>query len=71
MEWYAILAIILAVIAIAAIIISCIKIVPQANAFILERLGAYRQTWSTGIHFKVPFIERVAMRVNLDRKSGV
>ena len=65
MEWYAILAIILAVIAIAAIIISCIKIVPQANAFILERLGAYRQTWSTGIHFKVPFIERVAMRVNL------
>jgi len=65
MDWVAILAIILAVIAIAAIIISCIKIVPQANAFILERLGAYRQTWSTGIHFKVPFIERVAMRVNL------
>ena len=48
-----------------AIVISCIKIVPQANAFILERLGAYRETWSTGVHFKVPFIERVAMRVNL------
>ena len=65
MEWYAILAIVLAIIVIAAIIISCIKIVPQANAFILERLGAYRQTWSTGVHFKVPFIERVAMKVNL------
>ena len=44
---------------------SCIKIVPQANAIVLERLGAYRATWSTGIHFKIPFIERVARKVNL------
>lgn len=65
MEWYGILAIVLVVITIAAIVISYIKIVPQASAFILERLGAYRQTWSTGIHFCVPFIERVAMKVNL------
>lgn len=65
MDVIAIIAIVLVVIILAAIIISCIKIVPQANAFILERLGAYRQTWSTGVHFKLPFIERVAMRVNL------
>ena len=38
---------------------------PQAYAVVLERLGAYKATWSTGIHFKVPFIERVARRVNL------
>ena len=44
---------------------SCIKIVPQANAIVLECLGAYRATWSTGIHFKIPFIERVARKVNL------
>jgi len=47
------------------IIASCIKVVPQAYAIVLERLGAYRATWSTGIHFKVPFIERVARKVNL------
>ena len=54
---------------IAAIILiilaSCIKIVPQANAVILERLGAYQATWSVGIHFKLPFIEKVAKRVSL------
>lgn len=44
---------------------SCVRIVPQAYAVILERLGAYQATWSTGIHFKVPFIERVARKVNL------
>lgn len=47
------------------ILASCIRIVPQAYAVILERLGAYRATWNTGIHFKMPFIERVARRVNL------
>lgn len=44
---------------------SCVKIVPQATALVLERLGAYRATWGTGIHFKVPFVERVARRVTL------
>ena len=48
-----------------AVALSCIKIVPQASAVILERLGAYQATWSTGLHFKVPFIERVAKKVNL------
>ena len=47
------------------VLASCIRIVPQAYAVVLERLGAYKATWSTGIHFKVPFIERVAIRVNL------
>lgn len=47
------------------VLASCIRIVPQAYAIVLERLGAYKATWSTGIHFKVPFIERVARRVNL------
>ena len=47
------------------ILASSIKIVPQAYAYVVERLGAYQATWSTGIHFKVPFIERVARKVNL------
>ncbi len=48
-----------------AILVSCIKIVPQAYAFVVERLGAYQGTWSVGIHFKTPFIDKVAKRVNL------
>ncbi|GFI26364.1 putative protein [Lachnospiraceae bacterium] len=44
---------------------SCIKIVPQAHAAIVECLGAYRVTWGVGIHFKRPFVDRVARRVNL------
>lgn len=47
------------------VLASCVRIVPQAYAVILERLGAYQATWSTRIHFKVPFIERVARKVNL------
>ncbi|MDY2594878.1 MAG: SPFH domain-containing protein [Oliverpabstia sp.] len=44
---------------------SCVKVVPQAKAFVVERLGGYQATWSTGIHFKAPFIDRVAKKVNL------
>ncbi|MCH5254637.1 MAG: SPFH/Band 7/PHB domain protein [Lachnospiraceae bacterium] len=44
---------------------SCIKIVPQAYAFVVERLGAYQQTWPVGIHFKMPFVDKVAKRVIL------
>lgn len=47
------------------IIGSCIKIVPQAHAFIVERLGAYQGTWNVGLHFKVPFIDRISKRVLL------
>ncbi len=47
------------------VLASCIKIVPQANAYILERLGGYQATWNVGVHIKIPFIERVAKRVTL------
>jgi len=47
------------------IIVSCIKIVPQAHAYIVERLGAYQATWSVGLHFKMPFLDKVAKRVLL------
>ncbi len=44
---------------------SCVRIVPQANAYVVERLGAYQGTWAVGIHFKVPFIDKVAKKVIL------
>ena len=44
---------------------SCVKIVPQANAYVVERLGAYQGTWSVGLHFKMPIIDKVAKRINL------
>ena len=47
------------------IAVSCIKIVPQAHAAVVECLGAYRVTWGVGIHFKRPFLDRVARRINL------
>ena len=56
--------IILAII-ILYVIISCIRIVPQAHAFVIERLGAYQDTWEVGLHLKVPVIDRVARRVLL------
>ena len=62
MEWAVL---ILILILLLLIVFSCIKVVPQANAYIVERLGAFQNTWSTGLHFKIPFIERVAKRVNL------
>ena len=58
--------IVLVIIAIAIIILfSCIKIVPQATAQVIERLGSYRTTWTTGMHFKAPFIDRVAKKLTL------
>ena len=59
------LAIIALVVILLLIIISCIKIVPQATAFVVERLGAYIGTWGVGLHFKTPFVDKVARRVNL------
>ena len=47
-----------------ALIISNIHVVPQARAYVIERLGAYHVTWSTGVHFKIPFIDKVAKRIN-------
>ena len=48
-----------------AILVSCIKIVPQAQAYVVERLGAYQGTWHVGVKFLIPFIDRVARRVTL------
>ena len=48
-----------------AILIKNIRIVQQAKAFVVERLGAYQTTWTVGLHFKIPFIERVAKVVSL------
>lgn len=56
---------IIIIIILIALVASCIKIVPQAHAYVIERLGAYQQTWGVGIHFKVPFIDRVARKVIL------
>ena len=47
------------------VLASCIKIVPQAKAYVIETLGAYKTTWGTGLHFKMPFLERISKRVNL------
>ena len=47
------------------IVSTCVKIVPQAHSYVIERLGAYKETWSVGLHFKTPFIDRVARHVNL------
>ncbi len=63
MEWILVL-VIIAVIALGA----CVKIVPQAHAYIIERFGGYNATWSVGLHIKVPFIDRIAKRVNLKER---
>ncbi len=60
-----IVAVIILAVVILLVLASCIKIVPQAKAFVVERLGGYRATWSVGLHVKLPFIDRVAKKVNL------
>ena len=53
------------VVVVLLLLTSCVKIVPQAQALVVERLGAYLDTWSVGVHYKMPFIDRVAKRVIL------
>ena len=60
-----ILFLLIVIILVLWILASCIRIVAQAYAIVLERLGAYQATWGTGVHFKLPFVERVARKVNL------
>ncbi len=60
-----VLILLIVIILVLWILASCIRIVPQAYAIVLERLGAYQATWGTGVHFKLPFVERVARKVNL------
>ena len=63
MEGLIALAVLLVIVLI--VLVNCIKIVPQAHAMVIERLGAYLTTWPVGLHFKIPFIDRVAKNVNL------
>ena len=63
MAGYIIIAVI--VLLIIIVVVRNIKIVPQAHAFVIERLGAYFQTWGTGLHLKIPFIDRIAKKVSL------
>ena len=58
---YIILAIILIIL---IVLIANLKIVPQAQEYVVERLGSYKATWQTGVHFKIPFIERIATKVS-------
>lgn len=57
--------VVIIIVVILWLIVSNIRIVPQANAFVIERLGAYRLTWQTGLHFKVPLMDKVAKKVSL------
>ena len=63
---FVVLAIILLIV--IALLVTNIRIVPQAQAFVVERLGAYKETWQVGLHFKIPLIDRVARRVSLKEK---
>lgn len=56
---------IILIVIIVWILVSCIKVVPQAHAYVVERLGAYQGTWSVGVHFKMPFFDKIAKKVLL------
>ena len=56
---------IVALIVIAFALITCASIVPQENAYVIERFGKYQKTWDAGLHFKIPFIDRIARKVLL------
>jgi len=61
----AVVPVIIFLVVLVAVLISCIKIVPQAEAFVVERLGGYQATWKVGLHFKAPLIDKIAKRVPL------
>ena len=62
MEWFVP---VIVIVVLLLIVVSNIKVVPQSKAYVLERLGAYAGTWQTGLHFKIPFIDRIAKIVSL------
>lgn len=64
------ISLIVIVVLVIILISANIVIVPQANSYVIERLGAYHGTWETGVHFKVPFIDRVANRITLKERVG-
>lgn len=60
---------ILFLVAVVVVIVAAnVKVVPQAQVYVIERLGAYKETWSVGLHFKVPLIDKIANRVSLKEK---
>lgn len=61
----AVIGIIILLVIVIWVLISCIRIVPQAHAYVVERLGAYQGTWGVGLHFKTPFIDKIAKKVLL------
>ena len=63
--FYAIIAV---VVILMLLIITNIRIVSQSNAFVIERLGAYHGTWNVGLHFKLPFFDRIARKISLKEK---
>ena len=56
---------IILIIVLLVIVVTNIRIVPQAHSAVVERLGAYNQTWSVGLHVKIPFVDRIAKTVSL------
>jgi len=59
------IAIIILVVLILAVVVSCIQIVQQSKAYVIERLGTFHSVWGVGMHFKLPFVERVVKKVSL------
>ena len=58
-------AVLIVVVVLLAALVSNFKVVPQAHAYVVERLGAFHSAWTTGLHFKIPFIDRIAKKVSL------
>ena len=65
MEFYQIVIFLVVLLVVISMICYCVRIVPQAKAYVVERLGAYSATWHTGLHFVIPFIDRIANKVSL------
>lgn len=60
--------IVVLIVAVIALVATNVRIVPQAQAYVIERLGAYKGTWPVGLHFKIPFIDRIARKVSLKER---
>ena len=58
----------IAFIIVLVILARCIRVVPQAHAYVIERLGTYQTTWEVGLHLKVPFIDSIAKKISLKEK---
>ena len=65
MEYFGFIILGIVVLIVLILLIRNIKIVPQAHAYVIERLGAYHATWETGLHMKIPFVDRISKKVSL------